>query len=270
MVFPRPCERSAAIQTVVGRGRTSNERAQIPCRISPSGGKMWTEGGNLMDPVQWLIDYLRAVQGQGPVAQIGLVFAVVAPILFVIAWVRRSFRRGYQEIEDENAQLTSQINAVKEALKNVRQENTRLDRERESLQADFRKSVLRPRGAGNRRRQLQACDTQTARSVRRPFARSVGLLVATERIGACADVAKRSVQSLRWTRSATVNFLPCFGTSGKRHTPHDPAAMADRPSPGFSEAGTCNEDRLPGRHRHREPCRGRLGTAQVPSRIRAN
>jgi hypothetical protein len=95
-----------------------------------------------MDPVQWLIDCLRIVQGQDPVAQIGLVFAGIAPILFVIAWVRRSFRRGYQEIEDENAELTSQINAVKEALKNVRQENARLGRERQSLQARLPESVL--------------------------------------------------------------------------------------------------------------------------------
>jgi len=95
-----------------------------------------------MVPVQWLIGILRTIQDQGSVTQIGFGVAIVSTVLLVIAWVKRGFRRGYQDIEDENDKLNAQIENTKETLNRVRRENMDLQREVEALQVRLPETVL--------------------------------------------------------------------------------------------------------------------------------
>lgn len=95
-----------------------------------------------MVPVQWLIDLLRTIQQQGSFTQVGFVAAIVSTVLLVISWVKREFRRGYQDIEDENGKLKAQVESNKEILNKVRRENADLQREIESLQARLPEAVL--------------------------------------------------------------------------------------------------------------------------------
>jgi len=91
-----------------------------------------------MVPVQWLIDLLRTIQQQGSFTQVGFVAAIVSTVLLVIAWVKRGFRRGYHDIEDENDKLNAQVETTKETLNKVRRENTDLQREVEACRRDSR------------------------------------------------------------------------------------------------------------------------------------
>lgn len=95
-----------------------------------------------MVPVHWLIDVLRRIQAEGPVALIGFVVTIVSLLLLVIAGVQRVFRRGYQDIEDENHQLKARAQATRETLNNVRQKNAGLHKEIDSLQARLPETVL--------------------------------------------------------------------------------------------------------------------------------
>lgn len=95
-----------------------------------------------MVPVQWLIDFLRTIQAQGPVAQIGFVVTIVVLVFLVIVWVKRVFRRAYQDIEDENHQLKAKGEATREAFNKVRQENADLGKKIDCLQARLPEAVL--------------------------------------------------------------------------------------------------------------------------------
>jgi len=95
-----------------------------------------------MVPVQWRIDLIRIIQQQGSFAQIGYVAAIISTVLLVIAWVKRGFRRGYQDIEDENDKLKAQVETTKETLSKFRRENIDLQHEVETLQARLPDTVL--------------------------------------------------------------------------------------------------------------------------------
>jgi len=95
-----------------------------------------------MTPIQWLIDGLRAVQNQGSVLQISVVTAIAVALFLVAAWVKRTFRRGYQDIEDENDNLTAQVENLEEDLSKIHRENADLQREHETLEERLPEAVL--------------------------------------------------------------------------------------------------------------------------------
>ena len=95
-----------------------------------------------MTPVQWLIDGLRTVQNQGPVLQIIFVVAIVAAVFLILAWVKRTFRRGFQEIKRENKELKKQAENIQENLHRIHRESAGMQREHEALQTRLPEAVL--------------------------------------------------------------------------------------------------------------------------------
>lgn len=95
-----------------------------------------------MDPVQWLIDFLRGVQAWGTVEQLGLVAAVLASMLLIIAWLKRGFRRGYHDIEEQNEKLRFHFESLKATLTAARRKNADLRKECESAQGRLPEAAL--------------------------------------------------------------------------------------------------------------------------------
>ncbi len=92
--------------------------------------------------VQGLIDFLRTIQDQGPLPQMGLVILVVVAAILIIAWVKRVFHRSYQDIKDENVKLTAHLEAAEETRNKIRRENAILQKEIETIQARLPEAVL--------------------------------------------------------------------------------------------------------------------------------
>lgn len=93
-------------------------------------------------PVQWLIDCLQEMSKQGPITQIGYLLLVIAAVGLAVAGVKCAFRRGFQDIDDENRKLTARVATNKAALDKIRRENAALKKDIDSLQARVPSDVL--------------------------------------------------------------------------------------------------------------------------------
>lgn len=95
-----------------------------------------------MISLQWLIDLLLDFEKQGPVTQIGFLVAIVTAILCIIAWVRRAFRRGYERIDAENAELKTAVNDLDKALAKAGREQVDLQHAVDSLRSRLPDTAL--------------------------------------------------------------------------------------------------------------------------------
>ena len=92
--------------------------------------------------IQGLIDFLRAVQDQGVVAQIALIGAILGLPILSIAWGTRWFQHRYHHIEDENDNLKAKKKSSTEAWENIRIKNQALEKEIAAMQERLPESVL--------------------------------------------------------------------------------------------------------------------------------
>ena len=99
-----------------------------------------------MAPVQWLIDLLINFRNEGAVVQIGFVVAILTAVIGAIAGIRRYFRRGYHQIEEENAALEKNVQSKADTIAKLRREisNHRdtIDRLQSQIQSKVPSEVL--------------------------------------------------------------------------------------------------------------------------------